>query len=171
MERILVLGIGNSLLSDEGIGIHTLKYLQNHFVHIPDVAFVDGGTLSFTLVATIEEADYLIVVDAAQLSEEPGAVRCFTGSDMDDFLGKAKRSVHSVGLKDLIDITRMTGSLPLRRALVGIQPQCIGWGETPSEAVEKAIPIAAAEVVSLIQRWRIEPPAILDLPSTLSSSP
>lgn len=160
MERILVLGIGNTLLSDEGAGIHALDYLRKQLGHIPGVEFVDGGTLSFTLAPAIEEADSLIVIDAAQLAEEPGSVRCFTGSAMDDFLGKARRSVHEVGLKDLIDIARLTDCLPARRALVGIQPRQIDWGERPTEAVERAIPVAAAEVVSLLQRWGIEDPAI-----------
>jgi len=170
MQNILVLGIGNPLLSDEGAGIHTLDYLRKHFGNIPGVEYVDGGTLSFTLAATIEDADNLIVVDAAQLSEEAGCVRCFTGSEMDGFVGKAKRSVHEVGLKDLIDIARLTDSLPERRALIGIQPRDIDWGEAPSEAVARAIPVAAAEVVSVIERWKAEHPATVDFPSTLSTS-
>lgn len=153
MKSVLVLGIGNTLLGDEGAGIHTLHYLARHFENRSDIDYLDGGTLSFTLATRIEAARKLIVIDAAQLSAEPGSVRCFVGAEMDDFVGKAKRSVHEVGLKDLMDIARLTGSMPDKRALVGIQPEYIGWSDNPSTPVERAIPVAAEKVISLVRQW------------------
>ena len=76
----LVLGIGNTLLSDEGIGVHVTRYLSDHHGPLPDTEFLDGGTLSFTLAASIENADNLIVIDATQLNEAPGSVRAFVGA-------------------------------------------------------------------------------------------
>lgn len=152
--RTLVLGIGNLLLTDEGAGIHVLRYLLEHHPGLPGVEYLDGGTLSFTLAAAIEDADQLIVIDAAQLHAPPGTVRCFEGEIMDRQLGNAKLSVHEVGLVDLMDIVRLAGRLPQRRALVGIQPATIAeWGEAPSPAVEAAVPQAAAEVARLIDTW------------------
>lgn len=153
MMRTLVLGIGNALLSDEGVGIHVIDYLQQQHPPPAGVTYLDGGTLSFTLAGEIEETDNLIVVDAAQLGTKPGAVRCVTGSNMDHFLGTAKRSVHEVGLLDLLDIARLTETLPENRALVGIQPDIIDWGEQPTTAVSSAIPIAANHINDLIAAW------------------
>ena len=153
MTRTLVLGIGNTLLSDEGVGIHVIDYLQQKHPPPAGVTYLDGGTLSFTLAGEIEDADNLIVVDAAQLGGQPGVVQCMTGSSMDHFLGTAKRSVHEVGLLDLLDIARLTETLPENRALVGIQPDLIDWGEQPTTAVSSAIPIAANHINDLIAAW------------------
>ncbi len=153
MTHTLVLGIGNTLLSDEGIGIHVIDYLRQHHPAREGVTYLDGGTLSFTLTADIEDADNLIVVDAAQLQDQPGSVACMTGSGMDHFLGTAKRSVHEVGLLDLLDIARLTESLPANRALIGIQPDVIDWGEQPTIAASSAIPVAVKHIDDLITAW------------------
>lgn len=153
MQTTLILGIGNTLLKDEGIGVHVLNFLRHNHPQDENVTFMDGGTLSLTLAADIEEHDQLIVIDAARLGEQAGAVHCMEAEAMDDFLGASRRSVHEVGLLDLIDIARLTGSLPVRRALVGIQPQIMDWGEEPSPAVRAAIPAAARHVLELLERW------------------
>lgn len=152
--RVLVLGIGNTLLGDEGSGVHVVKYLRSRYPESDQVRYLDGGTLSFTLAGDIGASDHLVVVDAAQLGESPGAVRCFLDADMDHFLGTAKCSVHEVGLLDLMDIARLTDTLPARRALVGIQPEIMDWADGPSESVARAIPEAAERVLNLVDDWR-----------------
>ena len=152
----LVLGIGNTLLSDEGIGIHVLDYLRSQDADSGKVTYLDGGTLSFTLAGAIEDADNLIVIDAAQLRKRPGAVECLVNEKMDDFLGNTKRSVHEVGLLDLFDIARLTDTLPERRALVGIQPGKIDWGDKPTDEVAAAIPVAAEIITELLSEWEGE---------------
>mgnify|MGYP000007310430 FL=1 len=154
MTRILVLGIGNTLLSDEGIGIHVIDYLRQHHPAPEGVTYLDGGTLSFTLAPEIEDTDHLIVVDAARVGGQPGNVACMTGSKMDHFLGTAKRSVHEVGLLDLLDIARLTETLPTNRALVGIQPDIVDWGEQPTPEVASAMPLAAKYINDLISSWQ-----------------
>ncbi|MCB1877596.1 MAG: HyaD/HybD family hydrogenase maturation endopeptidase [Chromatiales bacterium] len=153
MKKTLVLGIGNKLLSDEGAGLHLLGFLKRTHPDLAEVSYVDGGTLSFTLADRIAETDNLIVLDAAELGKSPGSVKSFVGKEMDRFLGKAKRSVHEVGLLDLMDIARLTTTLPKHRALVGIQPERFDWGQDPSEAVADAIPVAACKVLELIRLW------------------
>ncbi len=150
----LVLGIGNTLLSDEGAGVHVINALQSRIGDADDVTLLDGGTLSFTLAAAIEDAAHLIVVDASELKSVPGTVRTFIGDDMDRFLSGPRRSVHEVGLTDLLTIARLADRLPVRRALVGIQPEVVDWGESPTEAVSAAIPAACGEVTQLIEAWR-----------------
>ena len=151
---VLVLGIGNTLLSDEGVGVHAVRCLESG-EPLPGVQYLDGGTLSFTLAATIEDSEQLIVVDAAELGAPAGTVRCFEGEAMDAFLGSSrKRSVHEVSLLDLMAVVLLAGRLPGRRALVGIQPHNLDWGHDPSPAVRQAIPEACAQVRCLIERWR-----------------
>lgn len=152
---VLVLGLGNILLTDEGAGVHIVKQLADAHAGIPDVEFMDGGTLSFTLANAIVATDALIVVDTAALGAPPGTVRVFEGDAMDHFVSTGpKSSVHEVSLSDLLAIAALEGLLPKRRALVGIQPQDFDWGDWPTEAVAKALPLACDTVMEIVRRWQ-----------------
>lgn len=153
-DETLILGIGNTLLTDEGAGIHALNHLQTSHPDIPDLTFIDGGTLSFTLAVWIEDCANLIVFDATQLDQAPGTVKTFVGTEMDEFLGKNKCSAHEVGLLDLMDMARLTESLPENRALIGIQPEQMGWGMEPTTAVNDALDTAVAEAINLLKTWQ-----------------
>lgn len=151
--RTVVLGIGNTLLTDEGVGVHVVESLRRKY-RGGDVVFVDGGTLSFTLAGELHGAGRLIVVDAAQLGAAAGTVEVLVGDAMDRFLTESRpRSVHEVGLADLLQIVALDGGLPRQRALVAIQPQRVDWGELPSPAVAAAMSAACARVSSLIEAW------------------
>jgi hydrogenase maturation protease len=154
--RTLILGIGNTLLTDEGVGVHVVRHLAANHGDEPGLTYLDGGTLSFTLAGDIADHDFLIVVDAARLDGPPGTVRCFEDAQMDRYLGRAQMSVHEVGLSDLMDMARLSDTLPRRRALVGIQPAILDLGSQPSPAVEPAVPEAARLVLDLAHRWRAE---------------
>ena len=150
-----MLGIGNTLLSDEGAGVHALRRLRACAQARDGVEYLDGGTLSFTLAGPIEDSAAVLVIDAAELGAEPGTVRVFEGQAMDEFLGAGgKKSVHEVGLHDLMAIAALAGRLPERRALIGIQPQELGWGDAPSARVAEGIGRACAQAQDIIERWR-----------------
>ena len=153
-DETLILGIGNTLLTDEGAGIHALNHLQSKYPDIPNLNFIDGGTLSFTLAVWIEDCTNLIVFDATELQQVAGTVKTFVGEDMDAFLGSSKRSAHEVGLLDLMDIARITEHLPENRALIGIQPEIMTWGMEPTKAVQNALDTTASEAVKLINHWQ-----------------
>ena len=153
--KTLVLGIGNTLLSDEGIGIHVIHALPNHLADEDAVELLDGGTLSFTLAGPIAATTALIVVDAAQIQSAPGTVRVLEGAEMKHFLAHNRKStVHEVGLVDLMTIAQLTESWPAYHAMVAIQPSQITWGESPTPQVAAAIPNACAAICALIKRWR-----------------
>ncbi len=152
----LVLGIGNILLRDEGVGVHLIRRMQTETGHRSDVRCLDGGTLSFSLAEELAAHDRLIVVDAADTRSPPGTVGLYEGDEMDRFLSRARQSVHEVGLRDLLDIARLTDSFPRRRALICIQPSRIDWGEVLSEPVAKALPEAVRLVQDLIEGWNRE---------------
>lgn len=155
-RNVLILGIGNTLLQDEGAGIHAMNRLRELLGEQDDLTYMDGGTLSFTLAGPIEEATHLIVLDAAQLNKKPGHWQLFEGAQMDSFLGSnRKRSVHEVSLIDLMAIALLSDHLPQQRALIGIQPGEIDWGEDPSPAVAAAMPGICKQTMQLLEEWRI----------------
>lgn len=152
--KTLVLGIGNTLLTDEGVGIHVLQALEPELGNIPDVTLLDGGTLSFTLAGPIEDADALIVVDAANIKAKAGDWMLLKGDEMDTFLmSNRKASVHEVGLTDLRAIAMLAGHWPEKRVMLAIQPQVIDWGEFPTPAVAAAIPPVCAAIKEQIRVW------------------
>jgi len=154
-RSVLVLGLGNVLLTDEGAGVHVVNRLAGQHAGREGVEFMDGGTLSFTLAGAIVEHDALIVVDTAALGTAPGTIRVFEGPDMDHFVSTGgKSSVHEVSLADLLAVTLLEGMLPERRALVGIQPENFDWGDHPDAAVAAAIPAACDIVMDIVERWR-----------------
>jgi hydrogenase maturation protease len=153
LNRTLILGIGNTLLGDEGAGVHALEHIARRLGPDADVDLVDGGTLSFTLLPMLESYERLIVLDSAQLGGPAGTVQCFESTTMDEFLGRPRRSVHEVGLCDLMNMARLSGCFPAKRALIGIQPEFIDWSENCSAAVGAALPVAADHVVALLERW------------------
>lgn len=154
-SRTVVLGVGNTLLTDEGVGVHVVERLRSQNPELDSVEFLDGGTLSFTLAGPMAEAEQLIIIDAADLKAAPGTVTLMESDTMDDYLCRGKRrSVHEVSLIDLLAIARLTDSLPPRRALIGIQPLSMEWGEAPSKAVAKAIPTACEMTLQLLKKWQ-----------------
>ncbi len=155
-NKTLVLGIGNPILQDDGIGVHVVQQLKASTTNNSQVNFLDGGTLSFSLIGEIEAATNLIVIDAAQLDDLPGSVRVFLGEEMDLFLGRQKNSsVHDVTLIDLMSIALLSDRLPINRALIGIQPEIIDWGTEPTLAVKNAIPSACNLTLELIEKWHL----------------
>lgn len=149
----LVLGVGNTLLSDESVGVRVVEYMGSEMVLPAGVVLMDGGTMGLGLLPMMQEAENLIIVDAAVLDMSPGAVRVFFGGEMDSFLRTRGRTPHDIGLDDLLDALRLCDRLPVTRALVCIQPRSISVGRTLSEAVASAVPLAARRVADLIRQW------------------
>lgn len=149
----LVLGFGNVLLCDDGAGVRLTEQL-NATLGPEAGLFVDGGTMSFSLLPYIEATDSLLVIDAADLRGVAGEIGLFEGVRMDDFLRTSRRrTVHEIGLIDLMDMARLRDCLPSRRALLCIQPCRIDWGEALSPSVATALPDAARLATDLLHRW------------------
>ena len=151
--KVVVLGIGNSLLADDGVGVHAIRCLRDA-VEEPDIEWVDAGTLNFTLLHYLEGARALVVVDAAEIGAPPGTVRTWFGDDMDRVVGAGRRnSVHEAGLADLLAMAQLKDCLPRHRALIAVQPQHIDWGESLSPPVASALPGICERARLLAQRW------------------
>ncbi|MEZ5841507.1 MAG: HyaD/HybD family hydrogenase maturation endopeptidase [Hyphomicrobiales bacterium] len=152
-KRVVVLGIGNSLLSDDGVGIHIVDALRAREDIGGSVALYDGGTLGLALLPEIEDADGLIVVDAGDVDAEPGCVRSFEGNEFSRQIGGRKKTVHEVALADLMDAALLSGRAPQRCALVTVQPMSTEWGLEPTEPVAASIPLACETVLEIARRW------------------
>ena len=153
MSRTVILGIGNVLLTDDGAGVHAARLLAGALEERTDVEVVDAGTLSFTLAPLLAGARRLIVLDAARLGAAAGTVRCFFGGEIDALLARARPSVHELGLRDLLGIARLTGTLPTERALIAIEPHSLEWGTEPSPAVAAALESATRTARELLESW------------------
>lgn len=152
-RSVLVLGIGNSLLTDDGVGVRAIEQLRAEAPDAP-LELVDGGTLNFTLLQYLEDARAVIVIDAADLKAAPGTVHLFEGDEMDRIVAGGRRnSVHEAGLADLMGIARLRDCLPERRALITVQPAHVGWGEALTPAVQRALPGVCEQARQLAERW------------------
>jgi len=161
-----IVGIGNTLLGDDGVGPRVIDMLAPHLADNPDVALVDGGTLGFALTGWLEDADCLIVVDAAKHGREPGELAVFEDEAMDAFVCRRGRSVHEVGLADALDMARLGGRLPARRILIGIEPETVDWGDQLSAPVAAAAEQAVAIILEHAEQPGTRPAGRTDSPGT-----
>jgi hydrogenase maturation protease len=152
-NKILILGFGNTLLSDDGVGVHIVNRLQQQYVDRENIKCVEGGTLGLSLLPEIDNTSGFIAVDAAEIGQPPGTVRSFENEKMDEQLSGRKRTAHEVALADLMDTALLTGTRPDRRALIAIQPKTTEWGDSPTPQVANAMEQAEREIHSLIERW------------------
>lgn len=155
--RTVLLGIGNTLLSDDGVGVHVIEALRRDSDLEASALLRDGGTIGLALLPDIEDCEQFIAVDATELGAAPGTIRTFTGEAMDQQLCGIKRTAHEVALADLLQAADLIGRKPPRRALIGIQPDKTCWGLEPTAPVQAAIPAACAAITTLLAEWNDEP--------------
>lgn len=143
---ILVIGVGNVLLRDEGVGVRVARELHRvageGTLEIPEgTRIVDGGTLGLDLLPLIEDARALLMIDAVDLRAAPGTIRVITGGELHGALA-AHVSPHQVGIGDLLAAARLMDTLPEAVSLVAIQPADISVDLALSPEVEAAVPDA-----------------------------
>jgi hydrogenase maturation protease len=153
----LVIGIGNILLRDEGVGVHIVTGLareaEDGRLDVPAATrFVDGGTLGLDLLPMIQGASILVLVDAVDLRRPPGSVAVLRGDAIEGTLA-GHVSPHQVGIADLVAAARLLGVLPEAVSLVGVQPAEIEIGLDLTPAVDAAVPRAMAEVCRELVSW------------------
>ena len=151
-SKVLVIGVGNTLLQDDGVGVHVTQALRAGAE--TELEIMDGGTLGLSLLPAVEDARAVIVVDASELGAEPGAMRVFHGEEIDRQLSGKKRSVHEVALYDLFSAAAIRDRSPEQRVLIAIQPASTEWGLEPTPEVKAAIPAACDALTSLTRQWQ-----------------
>jgi hydrogenase maturation protease len=148
---VVVLGLGNLLRRDEGLGIRALEFIEAAYTLPDQVRLIDGGTLGLDLISHVEGADYLLVLDAMLTDGPPGSLLRLAGDDVPAFFGI--RNSHDVGLADLLALLKLRGTEPREVVVVGMQPETIelGWELTaPVEARLGDLALAAADE---LRRW------------------
>lgn len=145
-KDILVLGVGNILLKDEGIGVHVIREMKK-ISQLPEgVRLVEGGTHGVNLLGPICEASRLILVDAIEAdSEPPGTIFKFKPGDIDCATDGIRFSVEEIGPLEVLDMAQLCGSCP-DTVIFGIQPKEIKWGLEPTPEVSSKIP----QIIELI---------------------
>jgi len=157
MNRILVLGIGNPLLSDDGAGIVCLAWLRRDHPPADGVVYHETGALDLSFVTALTCCQRLLVVDAGRTGDAPGTVHLLEGEAMDRMVACQGRTAHEIGLGDLLDLARLTGwQPPVERALIAIEPASLAWGARLTPAVAAAVPFAARLAMAVVQRWSHE---------------
>jgi len=151
---ILVLGLGNTLLTDEQVGVRVAQAVgRDPRAETLGLRALDGGTMGLSLLVDMEDADAMVVIDAAQIGAPPGGIEVFEGEAMDHFLRTRGRNPHDIGLDDMLDGLRLRDAVPEHRALVGVQPAHLGVGAAMTPAVAEALPTAVEAVFELAARW------------------
>jgi hydrogenase maturation protease len=135
--RIVVIGVGNLLLKDEGIGIHTVRALQE--INLPqDVKLIDGGTAP-DLIAYTEAGNKLIIIDAAKAGGEPGTIYRFQPRDLSEEGGNII-SAHDLGVTQNLRLMSLMGKEPGEIVIIGIEPKEIDWGTELSPELQPKVP-------------------------------
>jgi hydrogenase maturation protease len=155
LNGTLVLGIGNLLRSDDGLGVYAIQSLQ-HDARVTvgahaGVMLLDGGTQGLSLMAHISGFTRLLVIDAVDVGEAPGTLVRFEGTALDGLPGKA--SVHQLGFADLIIAMKLLGESPAEVVVLGAQPLSTDWGAELTPRLQQAFPLLLDVVLEQLETW------------------
>jgi hydrogenase maturation protease len=152
---VTVLGLGNVLLSDDGVGVHVARSLAMNPGAPSGLRALDGGTLGFRLAETLSRSDSLLFVDAALFGAPPGAMRLLRERELHGRVCRGGRlSAHEAGLLDLLAMAMAEGWQPAHLALLGVQPERMDWGVQLSEPVAQAVPAVCRAVIETALSWQ-----------------
>ena len=154
VNRILIAGVGNELLSDDGVGVHAVRELQKD--PIPGVEIIEIGTAILHGLRFLEDADRVLVIDAAQGGRAPGAVYLFEPAD--DARDRAVNSVHALGLREAAGFL-MAGRPAPKFTVLGVEPESLDYGMNLSVSVQAALPRVIALARQTVAGWSQAEPA------------
>jgi len=151
-RRVVVVGLGNLLLGDEGVGIHALRMLRKSFPH-PQVSYYDGGTKGLSLLPFMEEATHLLLLDAVKVEAPPGTLIELTGEEIAGF-SPLKISVHDLALPDLLALLHIRKGESFRAlTLIGIVPERIAFSTELSPTVARVLPELVERARRCLLSW------------------
>ncbi|HVI09495.1 MAG TPA: hydrogenase maturation protease [Candidatus Binatia bacterium] len=156
MKTVLIGGMGNVLLGDDGVGPYLLRLLASRYAFEKGVEIVDLGTPALDLLHRISKKGSVILIDSIDIGLPPGAVRLFTKQEIIRQGGSARLETHSPALTDTLLGAEFLGVCPEEVVLVGIQVESLEPGCTLSASVESALPRAMTETLHLLNRMGIK---------------
>ncbi|PLX85795.1 MAG: hydrogenase expression/formation protein [Desulfuromonas sp.] len=143
--RALVLGLGNLLMSDDGLGCHAIGVIKRRYLVPAEVKLVDGGTLGLDLLPLFEGVDLLVLIDALNMDAAAGEVFRLAGAEVPRAFAN-KLSVHQVGVQDLLIVAELQGHLPSELVVWGAQPLSLEMGTALTAELESALGAVVAGV-------------------------
>ncbi len=149
--RILVLGVGNLLLGDEGVGIHALRALARRELP-PHVELLDAGTPGFDLLHLIQGYDKVLIIDAVDAGQEPGAVLRFDLDDVSFASSGPALSLHQTEVLEVLQLTECIGRAHPPIVIYGIQPESLEWGTELSGIVQGRLPSLLDAILEEVSR-------------------
>lgn len=152
---VLVLGLGNVLLGDDGLGPTAVARIERDYRIPPGVRLEDGGTLGLSLLGLIAESRHVILVDAVRTDAAPGTLVRLDGEDVAAAV-RDRLSPHQVGVADLLEAARLIDRYPETVALLGLVPDSIELAVVRSKAVEDGLDMLVTAVVGEVQRFGYE---------------
>jgi hydrogenase maturation protease len=138
-RKIIIIGVGNLLLKDEGVGVHVAQELQRRALPA-GVEVYDGAVGGIGLLDFFRQASKVLLIDAAEMNLNPGAVVRFTPEEVRSEQGGPKFSVHDIGLLEVLELAKILGEAPPEVVIFGIQPKEISWGTELSAEVQASVP-------------------------------
>jgi hydrogenase maturation protease len=150
--RTLVLGLGNILLQDEGVGVRAVQRLAAQGNLPKEVQPLDGGTRGLNLLPYLAGVRNLMILDAIDAGQSPGSLVRLEGDAIHAAL-KTKTSMHQVGLQELLAVSKFQGTLPPRIVLWGIQPAVLDWGMELSPPVQAQLEGLVRRALAEIEQW------------------
>ena len=155
----VVIGVGNTILSDDGVGVHAARLLQGDPRVPAGVTILDGGTIGLELLPYAADASRLLLLDAVNSGEAPGTLTRMTARDV--LATSAGRSVHQLGVADLIAALALVATRPQDIVVLGVQPANTDWGTSLSPEVEAALTCVVDAALAQLQLWEESPEASL----------
>jgi hydrogenase maturation protease len=152
--KILVLGLGNTLLQDDGLGVRAVERLMAEYDLPAEVEVLDGGVMGLDLLSHLEGVAALLIVDAVRAGLPPGTPIRLAGDAIPTALAQ-KMSMHQAGLQDLLAVSAFRGTLPQRVVLYGLEPEIIGWGNELSPNIAPQIDKLVDSVVQELRDWGV----------------
>ncbi|MBI5351770.1 MAG: HyaD/HybD family hydrogenase maturation endopeptidase [Chloroflexi bacterium] len=150
--KTLVLGVGNTLMSDEGVGVHVIERLLAGYVIPKEVHVLDGGVLGMDLLYYLEGIENLLLIDAVETHKEPGTIIRLENDEVPAFLSM-KISPHQVGVPDMLAASKLMDLYPKRIVLWGIQPEWLDMGLEMSPLIKSKIGFLVINVVEQLKAW------------------
>jgi hydrogenase maturation protease len=148
----LVLGIGNLIMTDDGIGVRVVQHLVEQYRFPPEVRLLDGGTLGLDLLHYLEGIERLLIVDAVATGGPPGTLVRLEGEEIPRAF-QTKLSPHQMGLQDLLVVAELQGHCPREMLLWGVQPADLTMGIELSPAVAGQLAVLVEKVLAELAAW------------------
>jgi hydrogenase maturation protease len=150
--KTLVLGVGNKLMSDEGLGVHAIERLAAGYVIPTEVQILDGGTLGMDLLYYLEGIENLLLIDAVETHQEAGTIIRLEGDEVPAFLSM-KISPHQIGVPDMLAAAKFKDLYPKRLVLWGVQPELMEIGLELSPLIESKMDTLVKNMVEDLKAW------------------